>query len=58
MDMVLTSIIITLVMGLFFIMFEKEITELCKKIRSKPFESFVVVSLFIVMALLYKGTFL
>lgn len=45
-------------MMFFFQLFSKEITELCKQIRKKPFQSFVVVGLSAVIAILYKSNFL
>lgn len=56
--MILSIIVIPAAMMFFFQLFGKEITELCKVIRNKPFESFVVVGLCVVIAILYKGTFL
>jgi len=56
--MILSTIVIPLVIGFFFVLFRVEINELCKKMRRKPFESFVVVGLCVVIVILYKDTFL
>lgn len=53
--MVLITIGLTLFTSFFFTLFNREVTELCKKIRQKPFESFVVMGLCAVIAILYKA---
>jgi len=54
----LSTIVITLVLGFVLLLFNVELVKLSEIIRSNPFESFVVVGLCIVIAILYKGTFL
>lgn len=52
-----STIVIPIVIGFIFVLFGTEISELCKKIRNKPFESFVIVGLCAVIVILYKGFF-
>lgn len=54
----LFDILVALAIALFLKLFNVEITKLCKKIRNKPFETFVVLGLCIIIAFLYRGTFL
>lgn len=56
-NVILTSFVITVVVAIVVELFRPNITALSNFIRKKPFESFVVVGICIVIAILCKDTF-
>lgn len=54
----LSTIVMTFVLGFVLLLFNVELKKLCEVIRGNPFQSFVVIGIGVIVAILYKGTFL